>query len=110
MDPYNSDNEQSAILYTDTFALFDALSPDVEAISQVLANTTCHEIGHLLVGPGKHSLAGLMSARWSEKEIKQLAKGYLPFAGEKAGVIRSRLDGLRAPDAGERARDGQTTE
>src|SRR5690606_11118543 len=48
VDPYNTDPNQSAILYTDTFALFDALSPDLEAISQALANTTAHEIGHLL--------------------------------------------------------------
>ncbi len=48
VDPYNTNPEQSAILYTDTFALFDALNPDIEAMSQVLANTTCHEIGHLL--------------------------------------------------------------
>lgn len=48
VDPYNADLEQQAILYTDTFAIFSALSPDVDAISQVLANTASHEIGHLL--------------------------------------------------------------
>ena len=48
VDPYNSDSDQKAILFTDTFALFDVLSPDITAISQVLANTTAHEIGHLL--------------------------------------------------------------
>ncbi len=48
VDPYNSDLEQNAILYTDTFALFDVLSPDLEAIAQALANTAAHEIGHLL--------------------------------------------------------------
>lgn len=48
IDPYNSNTEQKAILYTDTFALFDALNPDIEAISQAIANTTAHEIGHLL--------------------------------------------------------------
>lgn len=48
IDPYNSDIEQSAILYTDTFALFDVLLPSLEAMAQALANTTSHEAGHLL--------------------------------------------------------------
>ncbi len=48
IDPYNAAPAQEAIVYTDTFALFSVLSPDVLAISQVLANTTSHEIGHLL--------------------------------------------------------------
>ena len=48
IDAYNLDASQSAIIYTDTFSLFSVLSPDVEAISQVLAKVASHEIGHLL--------------------------------------------------------------
>jgi len=48
IDPYNAAAEQAAIVYTDTFALFSRLNPDVEAISQVLANVASHEAGHLL--------------------------------------------------------------
>ncbi len=48
IDPYNAAPEQSAIVYTDTFSLFSRLNPDVEAISQVLANVASHEAGHLL--------------------------------------------------------------
>jgi hypothetical protein len=48
VDPYNSDPSQSAILYTDSFALFNQLSPTFEATVQVLANVTSHETGHLL--------------------------------------------------------------
>lgn len=48
IDPYNSDTAQSAILFTDTFSVFNALSPGVADIAQVLANTTSHEVGHLL--------------------------------------------------------------
>jgi hypothetical protein len=80
------------------------------ARATVLGHVIAHEIGHLLLGPGKHSLAGLMSARWSENEIKQLAKGYLPFAREEASLIRSRLERVHAPDAVERARGGQANE
>ena len=48
VDPYNDDATQSAILYTDTFAVFNALSPTLEQMAQALANTTSHEAGHLL--------------------------------------------------------------
>lgn len=48
IDPYNSDATQSAILYTDTFAIFNALSPSLTQIAQALANTASHEAGHLL--------------------------------------------------------------
>jgi len=48
IDPYNVDPSQSAILYTDTFSLFDVLLPSLEEISQALANVASHEAGHLL--------------------------------------------------------------
>ena len=48
IDPFNQDTEQSAMVYTDTFALFEVLQPDLEAWSQVLANVASHEAGHLL--------------------------------------------------------------
>ena len=48
IDPYNVDPSQSAILYTDTFSLFDVLRPSLEEISQALANVASHEAGHLL--------------------------------------------------------------
>lgn len=48
VDPYNSVSAQSAILYTDTFAVFNVLSPTLQQMAQVLANTTSHEAGHLL--------------------------------------------------------------
>jgi len=48
IDPYNSNPTQSAIIYTDTFSLFNQLNPGFEATIQVLANVASHEAGHLL--------------------------------------------------------------
>ncbi len=48
IDPYNADATQSAIIYTDTFSLFNQLNPSLENIVQVLANVASHETGHLL--------------------------------------------------------------
>lgn len=48
VDPYNSQAVQSAILYTDTFAIFNVLLPSLQQMAQTLGNTTSHEAGHLL--------------------------------------------------------------
>ncbi|MBI4581824.1 MAG: hypothetical protein HY718_19160 [Planctomycetes bacterium] len=48
VDPFNGDATQSAILYTDTFSLFNQLRPGFGGTMQVLANVTSHEVGHLL--------------------------------------------------------------
>lgn len=48
IDPFNADSSQSAVIYTDTFALFLTLSTNVEAMGQALGNVASHEAGHLL--------------------------------------------------------------
>ncbi len=48
VDAYNEDVTQSAIIFTDTFALFEALKPTIDELAQVLANVASHEAGHLL--------------------------------------------------------------
>jgi len=48
IDPYNTDGTQSAILYTDTFSVFNVFSPDTYTMAQILANVASHEVGHLL--------------------------------------------------------------
>lgn len=48
VDEFNETSGQEAIVFTDTFAAFDSLSPGVEEMAQAIANVTSHEIGHLL--------------------------------------------------------------
>ncbi len=48
VDEYNDLSAQHAIVFTDTFEVFDTLRPTVSAMSQALANVASHEIGHLL--------------------------------------------------------------
>jgi hypothetical protein len=48
IDMYNHVHQQSAIIYTDTFSLFMALSPSADEIAHALANVAAHEAGHLL--------------------------------------------------------------
>lgn len=48
VDEYNAETRQDAVVFTDTFSVFNALEPSPEQIAQALANVASHEIGHLL--------------------------------------------------------------
>jgi hypothetical protein len=57
----------------------------------VLGHVIVHEIGHLLLGPGSHSRAGIMSCPWSQAEIRQIAAAHLSFTETEALAIRERF-------------------
>jgi hypothetical protein len=57
----------------------------------VFGAVIAHEIGHLLLGPGAHSRAGIMSPHWGREELKQVQQGLLIFAGSQAKQIRSNI-------------------
>jgi hypothetical protein len=48
VDEFNATRSQQAIIFCDTFEAFMRLDPNVEEISQAVANVASHEIGHLL--------------------------------------------------------------
>jgi len=48
VDEFNERAVQDAIVFTDTFTVFERLSPGVSEMAQALANVASHELGHLL--------------------------------------------------------------
>jgi predicted Zn-dependent protease len=48
IDEFNERRVQEAIVFTDTFSVFNVLRPTVEQYAQALANVASHEAGHLL--------------------------------------------------------------
>jgi hypothetical protein len=62
----------------------------------VLGHLIAHEIGHLLLGPGRHSSTGIMSFPWSQSVLRQIARAHLSFTADETELIRERLAaGLR---------------
>ena len=61
--------------------------------AKVLGIVMAHEIGHLLLGRGAHSSAGIMSGRWGKFEMDLVAVGLLGFTKEQADLIRRAVVG-----------------
>jgi len=66
------------------------------SLGQLLGHGIAHEIGHLLLGTNSHSPSGLMSARWSTRELKLAARGQLTFSIDQVAMIRSDVRARRA--------------
>jgi hypothetical protein len=58
----------------------------------VLGHVIAHEVGHLLLPRGHHSVAGLMVAQWTGDDFVRAAQGHLTFSATDARRIRERLD------------------
>ena len=63
-------------------------APEARILGYVLA----HEIAHVLQGIARHSEIGVMRARWSDNDFKQVGIGALTFTREDVQLIRRRLD------------------
>ena len=64
--------------------------------AKVLGIVMAHEIGHLLLGRGAHSSAGIMSGRWGKFEMDLVVVGLLGFTKEQADLIRRAVVGMNA--------------
>jgi hypothetical protein len=59
--------------------------------AQILGHAVAHEIGHLLLGPNRHSLTGLMRADWGPAELQRASRGEMLFTPEQCGIIRAEV-------------------
>ena len=58
---------------------------------QMLGHVMAHELGHLLLPHGAHSLTGVMLGAWDGTQAKQATLGRLTFTRAEAALIRDRL-------------------
>ena len=67
--------------------------------SQLLGHVMAHEMGHLLLPYGAHSVAGLMRPDWDRSQVQAANRGLLTFMPDQAGLIRERLQAFASPTA-----------
>ncbi len=56
--------------------------------SQMLGHVMAHELGHLLLPHGAHSLTGVMRGAWDDAQANQATMGLLTFTPAQAALIR----------------------
>ena len=69
IDEFNERTVQEAIVFTDTFSVFNVLDPSIEDYAQALANVASHEIGHLLGLVHTADETGLMDITASLRQL-----------------------------------------
>jgi hypothetical protein len=57
---------------------------------ELLGYVVVHELGHLLLGKGSHSNAGLMRAKWQVEELREAARGNLSFTKSETERMQAR--------------------
>ena len=67
--------------------------------SQLLGHVMAHELGHLLLPHGAHSVAGVMRPEWDRAQVQAAAEGLLTFTPDQADLIRARLSASASPIA-----------
>jgi hypothetical protein len=65
----------------------------------LLAVVFVHEIGHLLLQSSAHSLSGIMCARWSGDELRQISEGIMYFTPNQSRLMQARVEQLRLSTA-----------
>jgi hypothetical protein len=55
----------------------------------LLGHLMAHEMGHLLLGAGSHSVSGLMRAHWQQHELELVRQRTLAFTSGQVESIRA---------------------
>ncbi len=63
----------------------------------VLGYVLAHEVAHVLQGIARHSETGIMRARWTDNDFKQMGIRVLTFTPEDVQLIQQRLSPRDAP-------------
>jgi hypothetical protein len=66
---------------------------------QMLGYVMAHELGHLLLPYGAHSVAGIMRPSWDRLQANRAAESTLRFTADQASLIRERLQASATPIA-----------
>lgn len=80
----------ATVYYDPARLLVETASDSDSYLPVVLGYLIAHEIGHLLLGDNRHTMNGIMQARWNIQQMQQLMKGTLQFTPQQA--MRMRID------------------
>lgn len=64
-------------------------------LSKLLGAIAAHELGHLLLGSGAHSVSGIMTPIWDGNQLGHVEAGALVFLPQQSHQIRRRIEVLK---------------
>jgi hypothetical protein len=76
-------------------------SSDGTNVANLLGHVAAHEIGHLLLGPNSHAVAGIMQAHWRLHELTGAELTRMVFLDRESQKMKQRLLGAREASMGE---------
>ena len=87
-------------VFYERVTLLAALRVSYEAVT--LCHVIAHELGHVLLGSGSHSRAGIMHVPWQAKDLRAAALSQLFFSAREAKRMRKQVRArMQASDPGE---------
>lgn len=68
-------------------------------LSTLLGAIVAHELGHLLLGSGAHSVGGIMTPMWEGNQLRRVEMGALVFLPQQTQQMHKRIEALKARES-----------
>jgi hypothetical protein len=78
----------ASVYYESALRLVQTVSDASSNISVILGCLMAHEIGHLLLGQGQHTVSGIMQPSWDIQQVQLALRGRLGFSSQQARRMR----------------------
>jgi len=78
----------ASVYYESALRLVQTVTDANSNISVILGCLMAHEIGHLLLGQGQHTVSGIMQPSWDIQQVQLALRGRLGFSSQQARRMR----------------------
>jgi len=78
----------ASVYYESALRLVETVTDASSNISVILGCLMAHEIGHLLLGQGQHTVSGIMQPSWDIQQVQLALRGRLGFSSQQARRMR----------------------
>jgi len=78
----------ASVYYESALRLVQTVTDANSNTSVILGCLMAHEIGHLLLGQGQHTVSGIMQPSWDIQQVQLALRGTLGFSSQQARRMR----------------------